>query len=393
MHTYIPGNENPGREKWNISLYNAIIENIMDRAITPQSLFDILKSQNQTLLVDVRPPKEYARWSMYNSINIPLSELPKKTSKLSKSNTVVLFCNHGNDSKTAARMLAGKGVKAQSLAGGLKAWNAMYDFVPIEEKHSTLKVYQCKRLGKGCLSYIIVLPDNTSAIIIDPTHHADVYLAFLKKNNWNAVAVLDTHIHADHISGGKILAKKLSVPYLLPKRSKVDFPFAALEEALPNLAIGASITCFETPGHTDEGMSILLDDIFLISGDTLFIDALARADFEEDIQTAGANLFASINQLLYKLKDRIHVLPAHTTQSMIPGPLRIATLRYVKLFNPIKDFPNATALTSYFQKQRLPDPPNYKTIKTYNRSKSIPKTEDLDELELGGNFCAIALPE
>jgi len=365
----------------------------MNRTITPQNLFDILRSQNRTVLVDVRSPKEFAQWSIYNSINIPLGDLPKKTARLSRSKSVIVFCNHGNDSKKAASLLAGKGVQAQSLIGGLKAWNAIYDFVPIEEKHSTLKVYQCKRLGKGCLSYIVVLPDDKSAIIVDPTRHIEVYLSFLKKNNWKTVAVLDTHVHTDHISGAKKLAKKLSVPHLLPKRSKVDFPFVPLEEALPKIAVGATITCFETPGHTNEGMAILIDELFLISGDTLFIDALTRIDFGEDLDAASTNLYASINQLLYKLKDRVHVLPAHTTQSMIPGPLRIATLRYVKLFNPIKEFTNASALASYFQKQRLPDPPNYKAIREYNRAKKNPRGVDVDELELGGNFCAIALPE
>lgn len=141
----------------------------MDRTITPQNLFDSLRSKTPLIIIDVRSPKEHAQWSMYNSLNIPLKNLREGARTIPKSDTVVLVCNYGNDSGQAADMLSKKGIAAQYLKGGLKAWSRLYDFVPIEEKHSSLMVYQCKRMGKGCLSYIIVLPDKKSAILIDPT--------------------------------------------------------------------------------------------------------------------------------------------------------------------------------------------------------------------------------
>lgn len=365
----------------------------MVQTITPSSLFDLLRSKKQLTIIDVRPKKEFTRWSMYNSLNIPLGEFQKHAHKLKSAQTVVVVCNNGNESKRAVNMLSGKGLQAMALTGGMKAWSAIYDFVPIEEKHSTLRVYQCKRLGKGCLSYIIVLPDQKSTLIIDPTSHTQVFENFLKKNKLKAIAVLDTHIHADHVSGAKKLSQKFKIPYLLPKLSDVEFPFKAIEDELPRLAVGATIQIVPTPGHTPECISLIFDEIFLISGDTLFVDAVSRADLGENFKEATAHLFESITNSLFKLKDRIHVLPAHTTQSMIPGPLRTATLRYVKLFNPIKEFPNYEAFAAFIKEQRTPESPNYKKIKDYNRAKTIPRGVDIDALELGGNFCAIARVE
>ncbi len=365
----------------------------MAKVITPQSLFTLLQSQSPITLVDVRTPEEYARGSLYESINIPVLDIPRKASSLRKAASVVTFCNYGAVSRKAAGQLAAKGIPSVALEGGLKAWNAMYDVVPIPERGSSLTLYQVKRLGKGCLSYIVVLPDNTSVIIIDPSHHTETYTAFLKTHHWNAVAIVDTHIHTDHLSGGRLLAKNLSAPYLLPKGSVVEFPFDVLEERLPKLAVGASITFYKTPGHTPESVSILFDELFLISGDTLFVDAISHTSPGNDQEAMSKQLYTSITSILFSLKDPIHILPAHTAQPMIPGPLRSATLRYVKLFNQIKEFPTAKAFSDYLRSHPVASSPAHQTITAYNRAKTVSKTVDVDELELLSNTFGTPTPD
>jgi len=364
----------------------------MVRTITPQNFFDILLTQEQPTIIDIRPKEQFTQWSLYDSLHIPINGI-EHNKTVRQSDSIILICNDGKESQRTATALSKTGISAVALAGGLKAWSKTYDIVPIEEKHSTLNVYQCKRLLKGCLSYIIVLPDHTSAIIIDPTSHTNIYDEFLKKNNLKVIAVVDTHIHADHVSGARKLAKQYAIPYLLPKASKVDFPFIPIEETLQSIAVGATIRCIHTPGHTQESISLLFDDIFLFSGDTLCIDAISRTDPGEDSKTAPKKLFHSINSILFELKERIHVLPAHATQALVPGPIRSATLRYVKLFNPIKSFSNSTQFSEFIMKKSFPKPPNYSTIQKLNRDKNLPRGIHIDQLELGGNFCAIAHTE
>lgn len=363
----------------------------MSAIITPQSLFDILKSQQSITLVDVRSPKEFAAWSLYDSINIPLTDIERKASKLPKSHPVILYCDHGKDAAVAAQKLSKKGFDARSLAGGLQAWNSIYDVATVLDKRSTLTVHQVKRLGKGCLSYLVVLPDKTSTIIIDPTTHVEVYKEHIKKHSLKPIAVLDTHIHADHVSGGRRLSKLYHIPYLLSKNSKTSFPFDAMEKILPGLVKDATVAIIPTPGHTPESVALLLDDTFLISGDTLFIDAIGRTDLGGDQTQRTKQFYASLSTLM-NLAENIQVLPAHTAQSMMPGSARSANMRYITLFNPLKDMRSEDAFVEFQQANIGPTPSHYEHIQLINVGKK-PLPASVDELEFGPNACALDIPE
>lgn len=363
----------------------------MSAIITPQSLFDLLKSQQSVTLVDVRPPSEFAAWSLYDSINIPLADIEHKLSKLSKSHPVILYCNHGKDAAVAAQKLIKKGYDARALAGGLKAWNSIYDVATVLDKRSTLTIHQIKRLGKGCLSYLVVLPDKVSTIIIDPTTHIDVYKTYIKANGLKPIAVLDTHIHADHISGARQLSKTYKVPYLLSKNSKTSFSFEAMEKILPKLVKDATVTIIPTPGHTPESIALLLDDTFLMSGDTLFIDAIGRADLGGDQTERTKQFFTSLTTLM-KLPENIQVLPAHTAQALMPGSARSANMRYITLFNPLKDMRSQDAFVEFQSTNVGPVPSNYEHIQLINIGKKSSPAKS-DEIEFGPNCCALNIAE
>lgn len=368
-----------------------MIDNVMGAYISPIELYEKLKTRQKITLLDVRDPEEFSDWALYESLNIPLKDFHKRLNKFSPKSEIVTICNYGDSSENAASILNSAGYRACSLDGGLKEWNGVYDIVPIEEKRTTTKVFQYKRLGKGCLSYIIVSPETSEAIIIDPTHHLDVYLSFLETNHLSPVAVLDTHIHADHVSGGKALAVKLSIPYLLPKRSNVAFAFCSIEDELASI-ISLPVRVIHTPGHTPESITLLIDDVFLFTGDALFLDATGRAEAERNNVSHQKKLYASIVDKLFTLHEHLMVMPGHTAQPMIPGPIRAATLRYVKLFNPIHEISDSEAFLEHIKKDIGPIPPNTTTIKAINISGSMSQ-EDLDELELGGNHCAAFIPK
>lgn len=363
----------------------------MNAIITPESLYDLLKSKNSVTLIDIRPPSEFATWSLYDSINIPPKDIDHKASKLPKSHPIVVFGEDTKDAKTAAERLIKRGFNAQALEGGLKAWNNIYDIATVLDKRSTLTVYQVKRLGKGCLSYMVVLPDKVSTIIVDPAQHINMYIDHIKKHSLKPIAVLDTHVHADHISGARLLAKKFHIPYLLPKETKVSFSFEQMEKLLPKLATDATVSIIPTPGHTPEGVALLLDDTFLLSGDTLFIDAIGRSDSGTKATDTTKQFYASLSTLM-RLPENIQVLPAHTAQPMMPGAARSANMRYIILFNPLKDMRTAEAFVEFQQENATPIPSNFEHIMAINiGKKSAPK--NTDDLEFGPNSCALNLPE
>lgn len=363
----------------------------MTPAITPQALYELLKKRQQVTLVDVRPSTEHTQWSLYDSICIPASDIDHKLVKLPKNHPIVVFCNLGNDSRVATDKLVKRGFDAVSLTGGLKAWNSIYDVATVLDKRSTLTVYQMKRLGKGCLSYLIVLPDKKSTIIVDPAYNADAYADLIKTRELKPIAVLDTHIHADHISGARILAKQYHIPYLLPKKSIVNFAFKPMEDVLPNLVTDATVTIIPTPGHTPESIALFLDDTFLLTGDTLFIDAIGRCDLEGDIEAKTKQLYTSLTTLM-KLPENIQVLPAHTAQPLMPGAARSANMRYITLFNPLANMTSENDFIKFQKDNHSTTPMNFESITLINNGKkSVPK--NIEDLEFGPNSCALNVPE
>lgn len=363
----------------------------MSRFITNDILYQKLKNHQNILLIDVRDPKDFEMWNIYQSVNIPLHKLIRKAKSLPKDREIIIICAKGNDSGRAANLLTNFGLNAVSLKDGLKAWNNVFDIVNVAPaKQSVLKVFQVKRLGKGCLSYFVVLPDKKSTIIIDSTIHTSVYADFLKANKLKLRAVIDTHLHADHVSGGKILSKKFHVPYLLPDKSDVDFKFISLSKGLAKLMKKINFKILETPGHTPESVSIILDSRFIFTGDTLFLDSVGRSDLTEDSNNSARLLYESVVKKLFGLDEDIFVLPSHSSQSMVPGPSMAATMRYVRRFNAIAQNKNVEAFIK-LQSNVIPPPDNYTKIKKLNTSGKLLSLKEVEILEFGHNFCSIAL--
>lgn len=360
----------------------------MARSISPQNLYEKLKNRQDLILLDIRNSDQFKKWHIYQSINIPLNKLAKKHKSLSQNKEIIIISEKGKEARTATAILKNCGFCASTLIGGLKGWNGVYDIVEVQpSKSSKLTIFQTKRLGKGCLSYIVILPNQKSAIIIDPTYHIHIYINFLKKQKLKAVAAFDSHIHDDHVSGGRALSKKLSIPYLLSQKSEVAFSFSPLETALPKLFKDIAITILDTPGHTKESVSIALGKSFVFTGDTLLLDMISTSDVDGDAKQSAKLLYQSITKKLFSLDDDIFVLAAHTTATMVPGPVGAATMRYVKRFNAIKKKGTIEEFARLQCKHTSFKPPNYKRIKEINRSGKIRSKEDVDELELGGNFC------
>ena len=362
-----------------------------NETIRPAALLQKLKRANPPILLDVRDIFEFQSWHIPGSINIPMIDLEQKISSLDKDREIITICNHGVSSKGVAEMLSGKGYHAKYLKDGLKGWNTLYEIIPVKPfVPSLLEVFQVKRLGKGCLSYIVVLSDKKRAIVIDPSKHVAQYTKYLDKNNLALVAVIDTHIHADHISGARILAEKTSAPYLLPKKSIALFPFHSLEDTLGDI-IGEETIIVETPGHTKESVCIILGKSFLFTGDTLFIESVGRSDLGQDVKANAKILFHSVIDKIFTLDEALLVLPVHNQKTMLPGePAYTAKLLNIKEKNDIHKFATDEEFADFIHGHPSPTPPNYSKIKEINKSGKL-SNMDQDELELGGNRCSVSL--
>ena len=165
---------------------------------------------------------------------------------------------------------------------------------------------QIKQHGDN-FSYIIADPSTNEAAIVDPSYNANKLITIIQAENFTLKYIINTHGHSDHTAGnfelrstlgGKIVAHSLS-------RTRSD---VTVEDG-EILDVGnVKIKVIYTPGHTTDGICLLIDDIKLLTGDTLFIGECGRVDLPGG---NASNLYDSLFHKLLKLDDSIEVYPGH----------------------------------------------------------------------------------
>jgi glyoxylase-like metal-dependent hydrolase (beta-lactamase superfamily II)/rhodanese-related sulfurtransferase len=363
--------------------------------IDRDTLREWLDAHQPVTVLDIRTDDDYAQWAIPGSVHINAYEALQNgqlgalaETDLPRDRPVVTICNAGRVSQTAAALLAERGFDARSLAGGMTAWSLAWNTsrVPIDDP--SVEVIQVRRTGKGCLSYVV--GSEAQAAVIDPSVSTDVYLALAREKGWSIRSVLETHVHADHVSRARELAERAGATLLLPQQDRVTFAFTPLGDR-DRVAIGkASLTAVHTPGHTDESMCFLLNDSALFSGDTLFTNGVGRPDLHAaDVDAArrrAASLYASLDRLRH-LSPTLVVLPAHTGEPVaFDGRVVGAPLE------EIDGWLNGwlTSESTFVDRvtRRLPaTPPNFARIVSLNEGGELPA--DTTELEAGANRCAV----
>ena len=196
------------------------------------------------------------------------------------------------------------------------------------------------------LAYLFGCGGKAKAIAVD-VHQDDIawfsHQAVLK--NVNIDYVIDTHIHADHISGGRDLAKKCRGEYMLHASSGAKFPFSALNDG-DTLVIGnVSAKIIHTPGHTQDSICLLVSDNrrspkpwFLITGHTLFVGSVGRPDLRGQEEIMAQKLYNSLTEKIFSLPEYIEIYPGAQAGSVCGADLSakpVSTLAFEKRFNPI----------------------------------------------------------
>jgi glyoxylase-like metal-dependent hydrolase (beta-lactamase superfamily II)/rhodanese-related sulfurtransferase len=347
-------------------------------------------------ILDVRSAAERAEWAIPGSLHFDAYDALKQGGPhaldaltLPSDQPVVTVCGAGRTSLIAAEQLQARGLEVYSLEGGMRAWSLAWNTAPVRLLTSNAQVLQVRRIGKGCLSYLVGA--GAEAAVIDAALDPAVYVTLAREQGWRIVAVLDTHLHADHLSRARPLAELTDATLYLPAQARAQFPFTPLGDG-DALTLGPTrITALHTPGHTAESTCYLLDDTALFTGDTLFIGAVGRPDLHAaDTHAATARaqaLYTSLQRLL-RLPPATLVLPAHTSApSPFDGRPVAATLAEVLACTPLLQADEAAFITTTLARIP-PTPPNYERIVALNETGEL--VADPTELEAGANRCAIA---
>jgi len=403
-----------------------------NQEIEPTELKKKIDNHENIFILDVRTPQEYEAWKLsyenhQNPKLIPVDRLfmndPNLLKEIPKDQEIVTLCAHGNRSMMAARLLNQLGYNVKSVRGGMAGWNKVYDVaevrVPIE---APFRIWQIRRISKGCMGYIVSSKEDKTAAAIDPSR--EIYEAFLSvasENDLKIIKVIDTHQHADHVSG----VAKLTSAIARQGNAEAFACFSSLEEynsenteirihylkdgdnieISPRISLGV----IHTPGHTNGSMSFLLSSTndtdankhteeksqvsYLFTGDTLFVDSVGRPDLREEAKKYAELLYQTYHQKIVNLPENTLVLPAHFNATSIalkhaePISETIGSLKKkIKLLSMNEDeFVHQVTDT-------LPSRPmNYKTIIEIN--KRILPFDDMQmpDLEAGPNSCAVSL--
>ncbi len=390
--------------------------------LTVRDLRERLTRGEPTFLLDVRATKEFAASKIEGprpiaTLNVPYTRILSEADeddipaaaarylganfgdKIPREPLVVAVCAKGGTSAYVAEGLRSLGYDAVNLEGGMAAWGNHYETVTVVDEPG-LAVIQVVRPARGCLSWIAI--SDGEAVVIDPLRHAAPYLEVLEGRDARVFAVIDTHAHADHISGGRALAAETGASYYLHPYDAIHpmdmlpatFDFEFLHERRCISFGRSALDVLHVPGHTLGAVALLLDDRFLIAGDTLFVDAVSRPDLGGRAEAWAPMHHASLKRLLAIGGDVI-LLPGHfsspneaDTRGAYVAPIAALPARNEGAKRALGD---AASFGSYIMANLPEFPPQYVDIKRVNTGLLTVDEDRASELELGKSVCALAV--
>ncbi len=370
--------------------------------MSAQELTRIVLSKEQLFIIDVRNEGDFNDWKIEGEgievINIPYFELldgvDPALDKIPDGEKVLVVCAKEGSSIFVAEQIVEAGRShVYYLEGGMKSWSEHLEPVKIGDLKDGGAIYQFVRIGKGCLSYMVV--SNGEAAIIDTPRMTHVFESFTEENKLQIRHTLDTHLHADHISGGRSLAEKTGATYWLPPKDadEVVFNYSKLEEGQVITVGGTQINIqpVYSPGHTIGSTSMIVDDQYLLSGDILFIESIGRPDLAGKAEDWVEDLRRTLYTRYKELSDDLIVLPAHFGKVSELGEggkvsARLGDLYKNNLGLNIHDVDQFRRTVT----ENLPPQPNaYQEIRQTNMGKIVPTDEEQREMEIGPNRCAV----
>jgi glyoxylase-like metal-dependent hydrolase (beta-lactamase superfamily II) len=386
-----------------------------------EQLHEQLEQGEPFFVFDVRNEDEYESWKIEGRKKIPMVNVPYYemlevdehddivdsfvdflekgwVEKLPRTEPILAVCAKGDTSEYVAEALRRLDFQAFNLEGGTAAWGDHYHTRAVVET-AELGVYQVSRPARGCLSYMVVSAGK--AVLIDPLRHTDVYVSVAAEKGASIELVLDTHGHADHISGGPSLAEEFNVPYYLHPYdgihpidvmpARIDYRYLKDNQ---EFEVGdAHLKTFHIPGHTLGNVAYLLDDQYLFTGDSIFIESIARPDLGGRGDAWAPLHYTSLRRLLELPEDTV-VLPAHFSGLAEAGDdgLFTSTLGELRASNEglIMAQKSEEEFVDYILASLPKFPEEYVEIKRVNAGLVEAGEAKASELELGKNICALS---
>ncbi|QSO52356.1 MBL fold metallo-hydrolase [Alicyclobacillus curvatus] len=375
----------------------------LDAKTSSSEIFLDIISKTPLFVLDVRNEEDYEDWRIegpsVSSVNVPyfdlLDGLQPLDGKLPDTGPVVVVCAKEGSSEYVAAQLREQGREDVSiLRGGMREWSQYLHPVRVGDVAGGGALYQFVRSGKGCLSYMVVA--GKDAVVVDAARRIDVYQEFAANLGVKIRHVIDTHLHADHISGGRDLAEATDADYWLPRADAANatYSYSPLQDnAQFTIGDAVRIVAVASPGHTSGSTSLIVDDTYLLSGDILFVQSIGRPDLAGKGGDWARDLYQTLYQTYRQFSSDLLVLPAHfANPSELDEQGRVmAQLGSLLKGNSALTIEEASEFY-HLVTENLPKQPNaYQEIREVNLGQLVVTDEaEREEMEIGPNRCAVS---
>ena len=377
-------------------------------AYKAEDLFEWVTGEGHDFtLLDVRNDEEFGRFKvegphLSKMINIPYVEFIEKEEesvakvRLSKDEKIRIVCAKEGSAKYVAEILVNNGWSdVKILEGGIKTWGNM--LAPkLVASDDGYKLYQFIRPGKASCSYGLLYEDEM--VVFDPTRNANFYQNFAKENGCKIVKTFETHLQADYISGSKQLSLDTGAKII---GNENDFKDAAFsyhhvrdQEDFKFSKGGPEIRAIHMPGHTPGSTSYLIDNKYLVTGDTLFILSIGRPDLGGKAEEWSKLLYNTLKTKIARLNDDIVILPGHYMQwsEANRDQMFVDSLGSIKNKNAdIYGIDSEPDFIQFIKQNMRRQPEVYADIRKVNAGLLEPDDEDQEIMDLGKNECAASM--
>jgi glyoxylase-like metal-dependent hydrolase (beta-lactamase superfamily II)/rhodanese-related sulfurtransferase len=234
----------------------------------------------------------------------------------------------------------------------------------------------------GCASYVIGDEAAGEAVVVDPAYAIEPYLEAAEREGLRIVRVLETHTHADHVSGHGRFALEHGLPVAIHPVAEAEYPHEPIEDGDEVLVGSIPIRVIHTPGHRPEHCCFLVEG-HLLTGDSLLIGDAARPDLAVEAREGAEDLFRSLERLA-GLPDETEIDPGHTGGSLCGAGLsreRVSTLQMEKLSNHALAIEDVQEFVAHSTGIAAPRPPTVERVVELNRGPFLAAQPPLELLD------------
>src|SRR5712691_84048 len=374
--------------------------------ITADELAQRLDRGESLQVLDVRTPDRVARNRVAFGTELQFHALPSskifalpnvRDLQLDAARPVAVSCGHGNSSKQTTAFLRERGYEAFSVTGGMAAWEAVYVARRLSPTPSLSHVVQLDRVGKGALSHVLV--SDGDAVVVDPGRHVERYDALLAELRATPAAVVDTHLHADYLSGAREAAARWRVPYFIHPDDAVSpydntpgrLAYQPLHDG-DTIAFGrGTLRVAHVPGHTLGSIALIADEGLVLTGDFLFVQSVGRPDLAGQKESWAKLLWHSLERARQSWPGDLLVLPAHYASESERRADRAIAARFdvISATNAAAAIQDERVFLKWIAEHAPNFPDAYRIIKETNLGLVQLSDPDAEMLESGPNQCAV----